>query len=61
MMWLLQLLNQVKKHSLRILLFPASKSQQKNLVLPKKYPRIRLQLFRKQEQLPKAFSKTWLQ
>ena len=40
--WLLQLLIQLKKHSLRILLFPVSKGQQKRPVLLKKYPRTRL-------------------
>ena len=45
--WLLQLLIRLKKHSLRILIFPVSRGRQKNLKLPKKYPRTRLQRFQK--------------
>ena len=59
--WLLQLQIRLKKHSLRILLFPVSKGRQKNLKLPKKHPQTRLQQFQKWGQLPRAFSRTWLQ
>jgi len=52
----LQLLTLLKKHSLKILFLPVSRSKQKNLKLPRKYPRIRLQRFHEMGQLPKVLN-----